>query len=159
MITEFSGEHRYLSNFWSCEVLYTPPLWQSGMRFASAEHAYQVSKCAYPGEARAIAEAATPGQAKRLGRSVALWPEWESRKKQVMLGIGLAKFTQNPELGQQLAATGTSRLIEGNTWHDNYWGSCKCDACNRDSEDWWGDHGKNYLGRILMAVRDILRED
>ncbi|MGM9605038.1 MAG: hypothetical protein ACI3XG_08225 [Faecousia sp.] len=38
-------------------------------------------------------------------------------------------------------------LEEGNTWHDTFWG---VDAKTRD--------GENHLGRILMRVRQDLRE-
>ena len=33
-----------------------------------------------------------------------------------------AKFTQNPHLARFLVETGDAELIEGNSWHDTFWG-------------------------------------
>jgi ribA/ribD-fused uncharacterized protein len=153
MITEFQGEYRYLSNFWLAPFFYGNATWPS------SEHAFQAFKTLDSEERYRVLLSPTPGAAKREGRKVTLRPDWDQIKKQVMLQVVLAKFIQNPDLVRQLAATGTVRLIEGNTWHDNYWGSCKCHGCNAGSDDWWGDHGKNYLGRTLMFVRDLLMAD
>lgn len=57
-----------------------------------------------------------------------------------MYEIVLAKFTQNPELLDKLKATGDAILIEGNYWHDTFWGVCE-------------GKGKNYLGKIIMKIR------
>ena len=43
-------------------------------------------------------------------------------------------------------ATGGAVLVEGNTWHDNYWGCCTCSRCA-------GRRGRNNLGRLLMKLR------
>ena len=56
------------------------------------------------------------------------------------------KFYQNPELLQKLIDTGDEELVEGNTWHDNFWGNCTCEKC-RDIP------GENHLGKILMDIR------
>ena len=40
-------------------------------------------------------------------------------------------------------------LIEGNYWHDNYWGNCLCPKCKEIE-------GQNQLGKILMKVRSTL---
>lgn len=58
---------------------------------------------------------------KRLGRAAPLNPEWERMKITVMLTALRAKFAQ-PELAERLRATGTEVLVEGNTWHDQFWG-------------------------------------
>lgn len=62
-----------------------------------------------------------------------------------MHDIVRAKFEQNPDLRQKLLSTGSEELIEGNTWGDTFWGVCK-------------GSGQNWLGRILMFVRDEVRE-
>ena len=60
------------------------------------------------------------------------------------------KFGQNNDLREKLFKTGDLLLVEGNYWHDNYWGDCFCDKCK-------GRKGENFLGRILMNVRTMLR--
>ena len=72
-----------------------------------------------------------------------------------MLLVVLSKFVQHPELGELLVQTEDAGLVEGNTWHDNYWGACICPKCGA------GDlyYGLNYLGRILMMTRDVIRAD
>jgi predicted NAD-dependent protein-ADP-ribosyltransferase YbiA (DUF1768 family) len=56
-----------------------------------------------------------------------------------------AKFTQNRILADKLIATGDTELIEGNNWRDYFWGMCN-------------GKGKNNLGKILMKVREELRQ-
>lgn len=148
-ITEFQGEWRWLSNFWMCPV----PI--GGIVYPSSEHAYQASKVLDMNARAKIADMATPGEAKRAGQVLTLRTDWERSKKRVMLLVVLAKFSNNHDLARQLAATGAAMLIEGNHWHDNFWGSCACRRCGQ------GDcnNGLNYLGRILTMVRDIVRED
>ena len=85
-----------------------------------------------------------PNKAKAKGRNVILRSDWEQIKNKIMYEVCYAKFTQNPELKEKLLLTGDEELIEGNTWHDTYWG-----VCNR--------RGKNKLGKILMRIREELR--
>ena len=50
-----------------------------------------------------------------------------------------------PELAEKLLATGEAELIEGNSWGDTTWGVYK-------------DIGENRLGKLLMQVRQELKE-
>jgi len=142
-ITSFRNEHRFLSNFYMVDVDI------DGIVYASAEHAFQAHKTLDRRERRYIARQDTPAQAKQAGRSVELRPDWEEVKRSTMLGIVAAKF-DNYELGCRLLATGKRQLVEGNTWGDRYWG------CVQRKGVWVG---KNYLGRILMRVRTLLRNE
>jgi predicted NAD-dependent protein-ADP-ribosyltransferase YbiA (DUF1768 family) len=58
------------------------------------------------------------------------------------------KFMQ-PRLRKKLQETGTQMLVEGNYWHDNFWGNCKCKKCKDIT-------GQNTLGILLMALREEL---
>ena len=145
VIRSFSGEHRYLSNFWIEPLKYSGVVWQS------AEHAYQAEKTLVGEEREAIFSAHSPGAAKRMGQDCTLRPDWEAVKIAVMRNIVLAKFKSSTELEAKLLATGDTWLIEGNTWGDEYWGQV-----------WAGQHGwrgSNWLGRILMEVRSQLALD
>ena len=101
-------------------------------------------------ERELIREAATPGRAKRLGRKVDLRSDWIQIRIAVMVQALRAKFSQNPHLEYMLLQTGDANLIEGNTWHDNFWGACSCPRCR-------GKKQKNHLGNLLMLVRKELK--
>lgn len=138
-IDRFDGEYRFLSNFWACRVVY------GGIDYANAEAAFQAQKTVRDG-AREKFASLKPGEAKRKGRNILLRPDWESVKRAEMARIVSAKFRQNGELGRKLLETGRAELIEGNDWNDTLWGVCR-------------GSGQNWLGRILMALRqDMLSE-
>ena len=100
-------------------------------------------------ERRTIAAADTPGQAKRMGRHVTLRPDWEKVKIDVMRR-GLELKFQDYALRVRLIGTGSYELIEGNTWHDNTWGSCVCYKCKNIP-------GRNLLGNLLMELREQVK--
>lgn len=143
-ITDFHGANFFLSNF------YEHPFWYHGRLWKSVEHAFQAAKCQIPAEADEIHDAETPGVAKRLGRKCTIIPGWDHRRDAVMKECIEMKFLTNDDLLEKLLATGTELLVEGNTWHDNYWGDCSCSRCAEKQ-------GKNMLGRYLMEVRDNYR--
>ena len=78
-------------------------------------------------------------------RRVKLIDGWDQKRIATMTYLVTQKFTQHPELKAKLLATGNAELIEGNTWHDHFWGVCD-------------GRGENHLGRILMMVRDNLKK-
>ena len=119
-ISEFRGEYYFLSNFYSAPVTY------NGMRFENNEAAFQAAKC--------------PERMAEFCCRVKLRGDWEAVKDTVMYEICKAKFSQNPDLADKLAATKDAELIEGNTWGDRIWGVCD-------------GVGENRLGKILMRVR------
>ena len=138
----FRGQYRFLSNFTWVNISLDGKLWKT------AEHMFMACKTIDPEEREAIRLCPTPAEAKRMGRQVTLRPDWDEIKDEVMLRILRLKF-QQPDMKQQLLATGDMELVEGNYWHDNYWGSCTCKKC--------GNTGKNTLGKLLMQVRSELR--
>jgi ribA/ribD-fused uncharacterized protein len=149
LIGEFAGEWRFLSNFSP-----SPVVLDDGFSYPTAEHAFQAQKTGDISERMAIARCRTATDAKAAGRKVALIEDWDRVRKRVMSDVVMAKFWQNPALADRLARTGGTLLVEGNTWHDNYWGECRCDRAACVAEP-----ARNYLGQILMAVRLVLRED
>ena len=137
----FRNEYYFLSNFWDAPVTY------QGLTYQNAEAAFQAQKCVNP-EEKPQFTALRSNEAKRLGRHVTLRPDWEAVKLPIMEEIVRAKFTQNQDMKQQLLATGNLVLEEGNGWHDTFWGvDLKTGA------------EENHLGRILMLVREELREE
>jgi len=144
-IAEFRGDYRFLSNFAPYPVMF------DGVEYPTAEHAYVAAKTLDPAIRAAIRLIDKPGDAKYRGKSVPLRPDWEEVRDQIMLDIVRSKFTRNADARDQLLATGDAELIEGNRWHDNYWGRCRCKDCTRNVE------ARNVLGRALMTVREELR--
>lgn len=139
MIDRFANEYAFLSNFYPAAVAY------EGISFPTVEHAYQAAKSLDQHDRAWIANLTSPGAAKRYGRTVPLRPDWDEIKLTIMTQLVLQKFTRHAALGTQLRATGDRQLIEGNTWNDTTWGVCQ-------------GQGQNWLGIILMAVRDALKE-
>ena len=137
-INNFSGEYRFLSNFWMCTVEF------EGDYYPSSEHAYQAGKTLNITERSLMrSDCVTPGDAKRYGKIVTLRPGWDIAKIPIMTRIVSDKFKRNPELAKLLIATGDQILIEGNKRHDTFWGTCN-------------GVGQNHLGTILMDVRTDL---
>ena len=134
IIDDFRGDYAFLSNFFPCHIR------MNGINYRNAEAAFQSFKLADPEERRRFSKL-TPSEAKRLGRSVTLRPDWESIKIDTMRAVVHLKFLENRPLARLLIATGDAELIEGNTWHDTFWGVCN-------------GVGQNNLGKILMAERE-----
>ena len=145
MIDCFDGHWAFLSNFYWIEIEF------EGITYPTNEHFFQAMKTLDVNERRAIANCRTPGQAKRMGRRVALRPDWEDIKESVMLEGLCLKFADE-QLADWLLETGDEELVEGTTWHDNEWGNCSCPKCAHIE-------GKNKLGRLLMQVRDMIKEE
>jgi hypothetical protein len=145
MITEFKGKYSFLSNFYACQTVY------KGIKYPTSEHAYQAAKTLNPKHQLAIKEKDTPDDAKIAGRRLELRNDWEEIKDDVMYEIVKEKF-KNKRLANRLLATENKQLVEGNYWHDNYWGSCFCAKCLLIPK-------KNMLGKILMRVRKELKND
>lgn len=146
VINSFFGEYEFLSNFYMTPVLY------EGLLYPSSEHAYQAAKTIILKERMMILNCKTPGQAKRMGskkaKKITLRPGWDSMRVDIMINVVLSKF-KNPELALKLLSTKNLQLIEGNQWHDNYWGECYCEDCKSFSKE-------NKLGFVLTLVRSGL---
>lgn len=143
-ISKFEGEYAFLSNFFPSEFI-----WEE-LSFLTVEHFYQAMKSDDGDIIKSIADLLTPGQAKKKGRIIQLRPDWEEIKQDIMFAGLWMKFSQNSHLKFKLLATTNTILIEGNWWHDQYWGICYCNSCK-------GSKQLNKLGQLLMRVRDIFK--
>lgn len=137
IIPAFQGPYRWLSNFWHV------PIEMDNMIYPSVEHAYQAAKTFDVSARMSIQALLKPGDAKRAGRKVDIRPDWERVKLDVMLSLLRNKFLDKT-LRVKLLDTGDAMLIEGNNWGDTFWGQCN-------------GKGDNYLGQLLMRVRDEIR--
>lgn len=78
-----------------------------------------------------------------MGETVTMRPDWDKIK--FMTQILETKFS-HPEMQELLLKTGNTKLIEGNWWHDTFWGV-----------DIHTGIGLNWLGVILMRIRRDLQ--
>lgn len=154
VIDRFEGRHAFLSNFHESSL-------KLGKLIApSVEHAYQAYKMIGVERFEAILKAKTPGQAKRMGRRFKIRSDWEDFKAcdmfdgkevpfkvTVMVMLERQKYRQDAYLDLLLRNTKEAKLIEGNWWHDNFWGDCTCPKCGHIE-------GENWLGKILEQVRE-----
>jgi ribA/ribD-fused uncharacterized protein len=142
-IDDFRGDYWFLSNFYHCEDIVIV-LWG----YPTMEHYFQAMKTLNK-EQREKFKYGTPNNAKFMGRKVKLRPDWDQIRDEVMMA-GLRRKFSIPFLRDKLLATGDEILIEGNGWHDNYWGQCNCLRCRHIA-------GRNKLGILLMQLRAELR--
>lgn len=136
-------ENGHFSNF------YVAPIEIDGQMWLTTEHYYQAQKATNFDDAERIRLCQTPHEAAKIGRRyIQIRPDWDTVKYGVMLTALTAKFTQHPDLRNKLLATGDSYLVEHTV------GSVRPDPV-------WGDgeagEGKNWLGRLLMLLRDQLK--
>lgn len=142
-ISSFTGPYAALSNFSPHEAVW------ANVVYATAEHAFAAAKTTDPSARFAVSMAPTPGAAKAVGRRLPLRPDWDSFRLVAMRWIIASKFQPGTEPHSVLMGTGNSLLVEGNRWHDQFWGNCTC------SEH--PDFGRNNLGWSLMALRSYYR--
>lgn len=143
-----------LSQWWPAEFAL------DGIVFATAEHRMMWAKAKLFGDtatAARIVTAATPAEAKKLGREISSYDEeaWQAARFDLVLAANRAKFGQHPALGQYLVDTGDSVLVEAAP-NDAVWGIgiAADDPRLPDPAQW---PGLNLLGFVLMAVRAELR--
>lgn len=142
MIKEFQGEYRWLSNMWPVCIEY------KGRKFYNVENAFHSEKsndevfkdfCASEPEGRTVKE--------KQREMIEVRPDWDMVKINILLELTRLKFSQS-ELRKKLLATEDVYLQEGNDWGDTFWG------VNLDSGE-----GKNHFGKILMQVRDEIKNE
>lgn len=134
-VMTFRGKYGFLSNMHRASFEW------DGRTYQNSEAAFQSAKSLDPAVRDAFSDM-NGVVAKREGRKVKIRGDWEDVKDDVMEEVIRAKFLQNPDLRQKLIDTGDMELMEGNSWHDTYWGV-----------DLKSGKGENHLGIILMRIR------
>lgn len=149
MINSFTGRYRFLSNFYPVEIEH------QGIKYPSVEHYYVAMKIKGDQQIdgkyltmndcrETISKMPDAGKVKKLGKILKIRKDWDQVKMDVMIW-GIREKFKNEDLKQMLLDTSEKELIEGNWWGDQYWGVCN-------------GKGDNNLGKILMRVRNELRQ-
>ncbi|NCJ05793.1 DUF1768 domain-containing protein [Synechococcales cyanobacterium C] len=135
---------------YGCFSNFSPhPIRLQGRIWLTSEHYYQAHKYINSPHAalcEQIRQASSPEMAAALGRDprYAVRLDWEAVKLQVMYTAVFTKFSSHPDIRAVLVGTEDEPIVEDSP-SDSYWG-------------WGADHqGHNYLGRLLMQVREQLR--
>lgn len=136
-VVEFSSKTATYSEF---SNFYPSPFLMGVTMWPTVEHYFQAQK--FPGHTnlqKAILRAATPDDAKKLGKIKSSYfrLDWDEVKEMIMLEAIQAKFEQNEDLAILLKSTGTALLKESTSWKS-------------------GRNGKNRIGELLMIVRQGL---
>lgn len=148
LIDRFDRAHHFLSNFYRVSIASV----KHRRTFASVEHAFQYAKAFHAKDHVALERLEdidlSVTEAKRLGAQVTNLPAtWASFRVRLMLHLLTLKFA-HPGLAGLLRKTRGFRLVEGNYWHDNFWGICSCKRCP--------GYGHNILGKQLEKIRESL---
>jgi ribA/ribD-fused uncharacterized protein len=149
MIESFTGRWRFLSNFWPSKIEH------QGITYPTLEHYYVSMKVKNDQQIdgkyitmidcrELIAKMPDPAKVKQFGKIIKVRKDWDDVKLDVMLW-GIREKFKHQDLKEMLLATDDEELVEGNWWNDTFWGVCRGD-------------GENNLGKIIMKVRDELRQ-
>ena len=152
---ESQGQCRLLSNMAPAPFTAT-----DGMRYEHVEQYMHYHKAKTFGDESIAAEILAetdPKAIMKLGRKVAGFNEntWSNRSEKVVEEGCFYKFSQNAEMGAFLLSTEEIELVESSPY-DRIWGIgfSRQDAPSKPREAW----EKNLLGKVLMRVRQRLRE-
>jgi hypothetical protein len=149
-------ENKEFSNFYETEFEL------DGVKYKSAEHAYQGIKAKTFGDEEAfgkILKAKSAQSAKAAGKKVKDFKEetWKEKKDEVMKTILRAKFTQNLELRKKLLDSGDKRIANADS-RDKYWGigTSVNTTMAKDPAKW---KGENKLGALLEELRTTIKAE
>jgi hypothetical protein len=137
------------------------PFVLDGVRYSHAEQAMMAAKARMFNDAEVLAKilaASKPSEQKALGRQVRGYVDevWKKAARDIVTRVNVAKFSQDPELKQQLLETGDRIIVEASP-EDALWGiGIAVDDPRASQPDQWP--GKNWLGEALMRAREEIRK-
>lgn len=139
---------------------YRAPFSIDGVRFVTCEQYMMYKKALVFGDeeiANKILETEYPDEQKALGKLVKGFDRaiWDQNCFSIVYEGNLAKFSQNPELKEELLATGDRVIVEASPY-DFIWG-IRMGEDNKDLESPSQWRGLNLLGFAIMTVRNQLK--
>lgn len=134
--------------------MYASPIEYDGITWRTPEALFQSLRFSDPSLVKFCLEAKSPFglklSLKKLQDRMVIIPKSDQDIQNMRMVLRL-KFSQYPELQEQLIATGSAILIEDVTARKSgnsmFWGAC------RDGSNWIGE---NMLGTLLMELRNEL---
>jgi N-glycosidase YbiA len=135
---------------YGCFSNFSPhPIQLDGLDWQTVEHYYQAQKFVDTQTSliAVIRAVKTPLEAAAIGRDCTyqLRPDWDCVKARIMEKAVLTKFLTHPDIQGILLNTAEELIVEDSPT-DYYWG------CGQEKT------GQNQLGKILMKVRQEIRQ-
>jgi len=138
------------------------PFVHNGVKYTHGEQYMMHMKALLFGDdvsAKKIMAAKNPYDQKKLGREVKGFDKnrWEAVCINLMVEGLCSKFRQNPDFLKALLDTGDTEIVEASPT-DTIWGIglAEDDPRALNKKNW---RGTNWLGIVLMRVRDELRKE
>lgn len=124
------------------------PITLKGKSWPTSEHYYQAQKFVDTEHEESVRLTKDPAEAAAMGRDKKrpLRKDWNEVKNDIMREAIHAKFTQYQTLKDILLASGNLEIVE-HTTNDRYWA------------DGGNGSGQNWLGKLLMELREELKKD
>lgn len=149
----FHGKDSFLSNF------HRSPFTEDLTNYEHVEMYFQCKKAEHYNHediAQKIRSEPDPAKCKQLGDRIKTTDDtvWTDLSKDIMLKAVVLKFSQNEDLKAALLSTGNKILAEASK--HPFWATGKSLYDPTAFDGWTGD---NNLGKILMLVRDRLKDD
>lgn len=143
-IDNFSGYFEFLHNN------FLTPIYYEGILYPSVSHAFHAARSSDDSTRKAILHAESLAAVAKIAIRINDPENWQNKRLKIMEQLLRDKFRRSKELQEKLKATGNRELVmtyieesPGNL----FWGSVK------------GKTGQNQLGRILMKIRDDIKND
>ena len=132
-VNSFTKDYQFLSNS------YNSPVEIGGIVYTNAESAFWAQRVK---DSRARNKFARLSGNKARAKAIQAEPveDWDTNINQYMEQVLRSKF-KDPKMKNLLLKTKGMKLINTNTYRDDYWGV-------------YMGKGKNILGRLLMKIRD-----
>ena len=151
-MTQKIGFYKAHDPYGFCSNFYEAPIVVDNILYKTTEHYYQSKKFSVGSDIwNSIVAASTPQEVVAISREVHENPscsQWDEIKYNIMRKAVYNKFYQHTALAKLLLDTKDAELVEDTI------GTVRPDA-------WWGNgkagEGRNWLGKILMEVRESLK--
>lgn len=178
MIDDFSGKYEFLSNFFRYDTNCCAEVFFQAMKATCKEDVDWILEC------NKLNAYQAPREAKKRGHEIELRRDWDKlitldeAKKLLRITPVEPLTTHNKQplklyamyqvlsdkfaskvMTELLLSTEHETIIEGNWWHDVYWGICDGSGRSKRCEAGHYPRGENWLGRLLMEIRALKFEE